>query len=71
MENPLYMYCTCTLYNMCVLTCVFISYSVNQLAEVLRCAIEQEAKILYELKVPGVNFKINQVHTTHHYDNCS
>ena len=44
---------------------VFISYSVNQLAEVLRCAIEQEAKILYELKLPGVNFRINQVHTMH------
>ena len=43
------------------MTCVFISYSVNQLAEVLRCTIEQEAKILYELKLPGVNFKINQV----------
>ena len=40
----------------------FISLSsVNQLAEVLRYHIEEESKLLYELTLPGVDFKINQV----------
>ena len=57
--------CTCT-EHLLVYLIVFFFFSwflsVNQLAEVLRCAIEQETKILYELKLPGINFKINQVH---------
>ena len=40
----------------------FISLSsVNQLTEVLRCHIEEESKLLYELTLPGVHFKINHV----------
>ena len=40
---------------------ILICFSVNQLSEVLRCAIENEAKLKCELLLPRVEFKINQV----------
>ena len=60
----MYVYVLISIYLYIILIVFFfLSWflSVNQLAEVLRCAIEQETKILYELKLPGINFKINQV----------
>ena len=46
---------------LCELTPFLLFLSISKLAEVLREAIEDEAKIVHELTLPGTQFVINEV----------